>query len=108
MGRIGHHDFLTGIPFLLVVGPHDLDANHLSMSTGSRLKRYTIQAGYNAKIIAQFTHQVESTGNFVLFLERMNGGESVQPAQVFVYLGVVLHRTGAQGIKSFIHMMVQD
>ena len=101
MGRIGDDDFLAlEIATRTVIVVNDHQTCQLTMSTSVGLKGEMSQTGQCTQRAFQQRHQGASTLNRMVGLQGMKVLELRQGSHLLVDFGVILHRTGPQGIEA--------
>ena len=78
----------------------------LAMSSGKGLQREGIQARQFAERFTQLPANLFRTLRSLCRLKRMQVGKLRQGSHLLVYLGVVLHGTGPQGVETVVHTEV--
>ena len=77
------------------------ESGQLAVSAGSRLERESIHAANLAQAAFKVIHEPERTLAHILVKKGVHVFK--QTSDLFVNLGIVLHRTGAKGIETVVH-----
>ena len=101
---VGNYYFFAGeIAPSFVIRADDTESRVFSVRPGRRLQSDRVHSGYLFERLAQFVYDFQRALRRFFGRQRVHIGKSFERSDLFVELGVVLHRAGAERIKAVVH-----